>query len=411
MVFKDISNSIIQNSSSDESVQLASMTDRFLSFVLDFFILSPVVGLFVSGLLRKLRTYAILDKESPEAEIFWILFIIANIFLVILFKTLFLYFYQATPGQRFLQLKVISFPPHDHKLKFGQALLRSFLFVFGCMMFGFPFMEVLSNPLRRALHEKGSDTMTVSLKRESNSYQVPKELSELVSSWMVLLWVTITILGGIYYLRVYNKTESGYYSKHLLYQNSFLCQEIDVEESKSRVDRAMALYISGDIDDECLINESDFALWERSSKDKKFAYLIKAILADDENIKSQYFEKACSQDSFNPSDECILARFYKASKTEREKFDFEHVKLSSITGKLIKLDHTLKKKNYAQALEQIKNLRSEKYLEKFLETKYVSSVWQINDIENKSASKTNRMPASEDFSKIITEFKKKYGVQ
>ena len=166
MVFPDLSApEVCQKKNVAERTAIAFIADRFLALVLDFLIMSPVVSLLLAGLMKKTKTYFLLDAQSPEGFVAGLLIFILGACIVILLQSVFMYYWQATPGQFFMQMRVISYPHYRQRLSFSQCVLRSFCFCASFLLLAIPFLEVLSHPLRRAFHERASDTMVITLKK------------------------------------------------------------------------------------------------------------------------------------------------------------------------------------------------------------------------------------------------------
>ena len=146
------------------AIPIAPVPDRLVALVLDFLIFSPVISLLIAGLIRQAKTHFILDAFSAEGSVAVFLVFVAVFFLTVLLQSTFLYFWQASPGQMFLQLRVVSYPHYQEKISINQCLIRSMLWSFGAILLAFPYLEILSHPLRRAFHERASDTMVVTLK-------------------------------------------------------------------------------------------------------------------------------------------------------------------------------------------------------------------------------------------------------
>lgn len=170
MLFPDLSApkaSVEQASRKKPAV--AFVGDRFLALLLDFLIFSPVVSFFIAGILRQTKMYFLFNAQSVEGYVSILFMVGFGAVLTTFLHSVFLFFWQATPGQMFMQLRVYSYPVARGRLTYPQCLLRASLWSLSCLTFGIPFMEILSHPLRRAIHERASDTLVVTLKGQGDA--------------------------------------------------------------------------------------------------------------------------------------------------------------------------------------------------------------------------------------------------
>ena len=204
MVFPDLSvpqtTSFSKNSASKPA--LASVADRFLAFVLDFLVFSPFIGLLLAGFARQAKIQFLVKGSYDEALGSMILMGAVVVSLSIALQTIFLFYLNATPGQLFAKLRVVSYPGNSSdradRLSLNQCLVRSILWWASGMALFLPFLEILSHPLRRTFYERASDTLTVTLKTIGDTGPHPIE-SRFIASWMrmsFLLLLGFALLGG-----------------------------------------------------------------------------------------------------------------------------------------------------------------------------------------------------------------------
>jgi uncharacterized RDD family membrane protein YckC len=407
MVIRDLFFSDDAKTPARAQLNVAGVSDRFTAAVFDFFILSPVVSLLLAGLLREIKTYLILDSHSPEASVIWVLFVAAGIFSTILLQSLFLYFWGATPGQRFLLLRVVSFP-QEAPLTFSQCLLRSALGLCSFLFLGVPYLEVISHPLRRVFHERASDTIVISLKEKLQYAPLAIE-KRFVGLWVRLSFALFIAAGVILAAREYLDAKRGLFARTADAQKLF-CSDIaavEDETSPERLDRALALFLTDEVTADCLEKEADRALWDVTEDNKTWAYLAKGIVGSDSKIQNEYFDKVCqTQDKVEA---CVIAR-YLGEDEDEARFEFQAPQ--SASGKVLVLDQQMADRNFPAAFASIKDLRELDFLNAHLERNFVRAVWSTAGAKSKSRAPASVGSADKGAEvQALKEFKEKYGVE
>lgn len=403
MVIRDLSDDERRAQMPSRELPLAFPGDRFLAAVFDFLIFSPVVSFCVAGFLKQIKTYLLLDPQSAEAGIVWVLFMLSAVGLAVFFQAIFLYFWQATPGQRFLKMKVVSYPHPATALRFSQCLLRSAGWVGSVFVFGVPFLDILGHPLRRAFYERASDTLVVTEKREHDDGPLVLE-SRFVGSWMRMFFLMVFASGLIYALQTYHLVQIGRFAAATEKQKNWMCSQVPEEVPfGDRADQAIAMFMMDQVTADCLDKEADFALWNASQGDQAWAYLAKGVATDDQELRKQYFAKVC--ESGKKSETCGIADYLTH---EDDGAVLRRHGLASVTSRVLLLDKVLEQKNDVAAVVLIEDLRKQAPLREALEKRYVRAVWAIN--ENLRESR-GRQPASSEARDIVHEFKEKYGVR
>ncbi len=404
MVFPDLSAPAgkPQNIDSTAIIPIASVADRFVALVLDFLILSPMISLFIASLVRKTKTYFLLNTMSQEGIIAIFLVIAVVVFLATMLQAFFLYFWQATPGQLFLQMRVISYPHKQARLTLNQCFLRSFLWCSGFVLLAIPYLEVASHPLRRAFHERASDTLVITLKRNYDDGPLPLE-SRFISSWMRMSFLFLLLFGVIGFFKTYHSLAVGVYREKDP-QAPFACKEIQESELSgvSRLDAALSLFLVNEISAECLDKEAEASLWGDPVNSQGLAYLAK-FLTSESSEQEKYFEKVCEDGT---SSVCAMARYMRE---EGALEDLELADKQLWTTRLLLADEKYNSQDYVGSLKLIEDLQKISVLKSALERRYVRSVWALNETMQIQPKK-GRVPASVDGDSWIDSFKEKYEV-
>ncbi|MGZ3779775.1 MAG: RDD family protein [Pseudobdellovibrionaceae bacterium] len=412
MVFPDLSfpQTRRQQISDQSFPAIASVNDRFLAFALDFLIFSPVISLFIAGMLRQLKTFFLISSTSQEGYIAAGLITVMVVVITVLLQTVFMFYWQATPGQVFLQLKVVAYPYKQNQLSLSQltlsqCLVRSSMW---CLSFGFmglPFLEILSHSLRRTIYERASDTIVVTLKRSSDEGPMPLE-ARFVSSWLKTTFLFMAFFGVIAFFKVYYSLAKGAYRESANGVAS-LCKEIPEAslKAKSRLDTAVALFLLNDISADCLNKEAEFSLWENSGSSQELAYLAKFLIVDSHSEQKKYFSKLCSD---SRSSVCALARYLK---DDGKTLDLENADKNLLLTRLLLSEEKFVKNDFEGSLKIIKELQSHAALKTALEKRYVRSIWALNELERSHSKEKGRGPASASVRNLwIETFKEKYEV-
>lgn len=405
MVFPDLSAPEARpQQKQNQSVPIASVADRLLALVLDFLILSPVISLLVAGLVRQTKTHFLLNASSQEGLVAALLVFIAAVFLTTLLQALFLYFWQATPGQFFMQMRVVSYPQSKERLSINQCLLRALFWCGGFVAFAIPYLEILSHPLRRAFHERASDTLVTTLKRNFDEGPYPLE-SRFIASWLRMGFLFMVLFGVIGFFKTYHGLTRGLY-RVKEDSNPFLCKEMkDVDlTGRARLDAALSLFLLNDISLECLEKESEASLWGDPVNSQDLAYLAKFMASDGEKQR-EYLNKVCVEATSAP---CQIAQYLDQGGVTKS---LNMTGSSLLTARFLESEERFAEQDYAGSLKIIEELQKEPVLKRSLEKRYIRSIWVLNEVQNVPAMQ-GRKPASLGESKDswLEEFKEKYEV-
>lgn len=407
MVFPDLSAPEVKpHHPKSSTVPVAFVADRFIALILDFLILSPIISLLVSGLVRQTKTYFLLNANSAEGVVAAGLVVLAVVFLVTFLQSVFLYFWQATPGQIFLQLRVISYPVYRERLSYAQCVIRSLSWSFSFVLLALPFMEILSHPLRRAFPDRAADTLVMTLKKVHDDGPHPIE-SRFINSWMRMSLLLLLLFGVLGYFKTYHNLVAGEFREKTGTAVA-VCKEMRGSadlEGVARLDAALSLYLLNEISGECLNKEAEVALWSDPVNAQPLAYLAKYLLSEGE-AQEQYFSKVCEESA---SSTCALAR-YMAEAGDHE--DLAQADESLWTTKFLKSEELFASNDFAGSLKAISDLQKNPMLRPGLEKRFVRSVWALRDAELVPQSGSEgRMPASAiEQENWIDDFKERYEV-
>lgn len=403
MVFKDLSAPEAHPYKRPaNSIPIASVSDRFVAFILDFLIFSPIISLLTAGLMRQTKTIFMLNTGASQGMLAAAMVCIAVFALVVLLQTAFLFHWQATPGQLFMQMRVESFPHVQGRLSLNQCLLRSLMWCTGFALLAVPFIEIASHPLRRAFHERASDTVVVTLKQNYDEGPHPLE-SRFIGSWLRMSFLFLLLIGVLGFFKTYYSLQAGFYREETTVDN--LCKEMKDTDlwGISRLDAALSLYLLNEITSECLNKEAEAFLWSDPVNSQELAYLAKFVAAD-EAAQADYYDKICE----SPTKTCSLAR-YLAEDGDVEDLEMADDKLWTV--QLLQSDEKFSQKDYVGSLKLISDLQTKPSLKTAIEKRYVRGIWALRE-QADGKPQPGRRPASSDEERdsLIETFKEKYEV-
>lgn len=407
MVFPDLSTPEVRPST-PSAFPIAPVSDRLIALILDFLIFSPLVSLFVASFLKQTRTFFLLNSTAQEAMVAAGLLIGLVFFLVVLLQATFLFFWQATPGQLFLQLRVVFYPQGSGRLTLNQCFLRSFLWCTGFLVFALPFLEVASHPLRRAFHERASDTAVMTLKRHYDEGPHPTE-SRFIASWMRMSFLLLLLFLAVGFSQSYRSLLLGEYKeKQPSAVAASTCKELkDWElQGPARLDAALTLFLLEAVSPECLKKEADAVLWEQPDSLESLAYVAKYVVTEGEE-QNKYFDKIC-EDRDGVS--CLLVR-YMNGESGLEELTAEEIK--GFTVPFLVSEEKFAQQDVLGSLKIIESLQKTAILKEALEKRFVRSVWALQEGLELSGDSGGggRQPASEEKAQDwIEKFKERYEV-
>lgn len=393
--------SVFENASPEP--RLAPVSDRLLSFLIDFMIFSPVLSLLGAGLLREVRTYLLLQSESPEAAWTWILFVAWTAVCTVVLQAACFKLWSATPGQKFMQLRVRTYPERRGELSWAQSFLRAIFWGVGFALGSVPFLSVFIHSRRRALHDRVSDTIVVTLKEEGDPGPIDVEARFFASvvRAVVLVAATAVLASGV---RLKSMVANGDFSHVARWEDGHLCERVPAAlTGTKRLDTALALYFASQVDAECLDKEADEALWNKSGGERTFGALIRYFLEDDTVKKKKYRELACADAA---GEACGLIA-YNESKDDARGDILRKAGLSTLSARYLLMQESLDNGEFLSAISLIEDLQAERGFSTAVAKPYVRAVWGL--AEDRKGD--GRRPASVETDRVFRTFKERFDIE
>lgn len=216
---------------------------------------------------------------------------------------------------------------------------------------------------------------------------------------MFLLFALVALAATL--VETHRALRNGVFRREGALQEGVLCAGIDASTSGvHRLDLAIAGFLSGHWERECLEREADFSLWRAEKEEMPFAQLAKGLSFDDDSEASPYFAKACE---LEPKGEaCGMARFMTSSKDHRDRF-LREGGLTTLSSRMLLLRESISRNELPAAAGLIKGLRGQEMLTAWLNREEVRTFWKMRDKSNKG-----RQPASSESQDLLEDFKKRY---
>lgn len=397
---------------------IASPGDRLLSLFLDFLVFSPIVALLVASELREIRTYLLFDENSMEANLVWVLFLVGVLCVSIFLQTLFLRIWSGTPGQIFLHLRVIPIQTYhmfenpesefigQAQLSLSQCFLRSVSWWLCAATFFLPFMEIFSHPLRRSIHDRASDTIVVSLKREKS---IPQFLEKrFFSQIMASLSIAGMFLVVVTYFKIYSMVRQGHFKKTELIETGEFCDLPmgDKLTHEDRLDTLLALHFLNVDTKNCIQKEVDFALWKVEPSSRSMAFLIESQINDDKDKRNKYLKEVCRiRDSESA---CQMSQYFLGD-LELKKLQASSLQLKS--QRVLLLKSYLEQRQWKVAAVLMEEFLEDQQLRMAVQSWYVRMAWQLSsDLAHDNKIGENRKPASVELQDFLQKFKDRYEI-
>jgi uncharacterized RDD family membrane protein YckC len=294
----------------------AGLIERFFSFAIDYFVISPFVIFFLYLSYDSGFQFWKANPQAPESQYFVLILAVSYVFYFSLVQSLFIYWKGVTPGQHYLKIKIYF--NSGESMLFLRIFSRQVLFWCSFAFLGFPFLELMTDKKRRTFYDRVADVEIQSLQES-----VESELIEEPRYWQAFAGTLALFCGFLMAALVwqyYDQVSQRRFSFIEKMQSSQLCAELGELRSLERLQTAVALNWVNEISDSCLQREADFVLWSVPDDElKSLAYYAKSLLADDAEVEKKYLIQACAK--ADPAEikhyGCQVAQAFLESDIER----------------------------------------------------------------------------------------------
>jgi hypothetical protein len=405
MVYPDISTQYFEKNKNDLH-QEASVLQRMLSVLLDYFILSPIVSFIVVSFFSDgVRLYKQFP-QSTESQLILFQMGLGFIFFTTLIQAVFMTVVAATPGQIFTKLYVRFDTDVLQDSSWVQLFFLSWIrqlgFVVSLFCLGLPWISILYHKKRRAFYERMTESSVLTTVNHPQSLlrwgESERKYVAVFVNTFLLFSTSLLVLG---FGQIYHKTLTSNLTYDKLNKEDRFCKELDGVKQENRLSVATALNLVGVLSDRCLDLEADFILWRNFSDQaqsdlKASAYFAKYLTAENDQDEQSYLSKTCQQDS--DSKACVYAQGFLNDDvqdfyTTVSKFD------SDIFNDALKYELTLMLgQNPKNELDQLEKYSTHKLVNKFIIQENLKSL----------KPESGRFPASvDDLSEKIENIQKR----
>ncbi|GEM_PF-3129213 len=360
MVIHDLT----EDSSAQSKNRPAPYLDRFFANVIDFLILGPVISLFCGGITNDLR-WTMFTKTSENVFSLVLQCVFITFALFVLYEVLFIFFNGATPGHRFLYMRVVD--QAGQRPGFLAILFRS-VFKFQALLLGcIPFVEVVLRSDRSMFYDRLSQTHLVSL-RQTKHDEIHPEFRKIILRWtntsIILFFLAI---GAIFYKTVTSSQTQSLASKVKTKCTESLAHYLKHYLSKSRETENLS----------CAKDLVEKA-FDSGNSNAEINYLTQFIITPNEDLKESYKAKYCA------------TRADKILCQDTVAIDFDKIKPDDedILNLLVSLNTALPKNDHARIFALLDFLYTHLDWNKNLELYYLTSYVFLNE-------QSSRSPAAE----------------
>lgn len=363
-----------------KSFRLAEPIDRLAAFIVDMGIIFLICTLILAPVQRRMQEAQFINDFHGIIFNIFLSWIIVFLLLVI-YWTFFTFHSGTTIGKRIFQIKVVSLWP-QHTLSLWDAVVRSIVHFFELCFIGIFHFSIFSDPRRRLLHDRLSNTIVVSTSYRKSNY--PKRI-EAICANLLFVFIFIVFLGSITF-KIYKGTEYIGLNQDEV-KNCDIIEDASKDwpnKEKTRLSVALGLYAAGVIGEECLQRETYHSF--RNEEEMPNAYLAKAFLnSHHTELSNLYIQYICQR--YEESESCKFTQImdlWVGEKWEGAKEQLQHILPdASAHVKIWSIKYFKKIKDYNGVLELIEELWPAKYLSEFLGSQRIIALYGV-ERENES---------------------------
>lgn len=358
--------------------------DRFFANVIDFLILVPIISLFCSGITNDLR-WAIFNHNSSEMYLLFMQYGFISFALFLLYETLFIYFNGATPGHRFLYLRLTS--DNGRGLAPAQIFFRTIFKFQSLLLAGVPFLELFIRPDRSMFYDRLSQTKIISL-RPSKHDDVHPDLRKIVLRWAHGAVALVFLFIGLAFYQTVRRASNSEIALNV----ATTCQDTLGQYLRSYLSKSKE---SENLNCARAIVEKDFKI---KPEQKVFNYLAQLVVSPNEELKEKYKAKYCDERPNKP-----LCKADWQVDAENFRPDEEDV-----VNLLIQMNASMSKNNHAHVFAILDLLYTHIDWNKNLELYYLTSYIFMNENQDRGPASEKENQAK--WSTVKTRFLKRVSV-
>ncbi len=301
------------------------------------------------------------NQNSSESYFLLLQYLFVSFALFLLYETMFIYFHKATPGHRFLYLRVVSETKEPTTL--FQILFRS-LFKFQAILFVLvPFIEIVLRRDRSTFYDRLSQTKIVSLKN-SRPDDIHPDFKKLILRWVHTSIVLIFMLIGVGFYQ----TAVSSKGKPSLSKTSPSCRESLGQYLKNYLSKSKE---SESLNCARIVVEKSF---ESKNVSHSFSYLAQLVVSSNEDLKESYRHKYCKERPNKPLCRADWSSDFSSFKPDEE----------DVVNLLVEMNAALVKNEHSSVFRVLDLLHDHLDWNKNLELYYMTSYIFLNEGQSRS---------------------------
>jgi len=362
---------IEKDAASSDEHRLAQPLDRLAAFVIDgLVVLTPLVVLSLSPLKRLMVESLLLHEDGAFSVLVFMMFLI-GVVLVVAYQTAFVAWRGATFGKSLLGLRVVDVWTGQKPTKLA-SFIRAIGWLMDCSLLFVPHLEILTNRIRRPLHDRIAETIVVTERNSPAS--VPGVLESAFVRGVISAFVTFIFTAFVVQMFAILSEMQG---EHAGIEEE--CQ-LSVEEGEHRLNVALRDFAAGLVDAKCLEYEANTEMQKRKPR-MDMVYLAQSFAqSDDADVSNRYLEQVCETKAGGVA--CTMSKVIEAWSDENWRKVDQYLKFESLPNEpylqVWALRHYIKQEKFSEALTLIERLKKVKTLSSFLIVQKVKSLWGLD---------------------------------
>lgn len=383
---------------------LPSVPDRLLAFLIDCLIMFPVIGLAVAADVKQLKIMTLMNSTSEFVSRAGFLVLFEVMVLAVVLEALFVRFHGGTPGQRFLQMKVVS-SVDGGRIDFLQAVQRAALWWVG-MVTVLPLFSIYTNDKRRAFHDRATDTLLISERSEGDAGPHPGERA-LFRSWTRVAFVIFLMLSVTAFFETRNRLHRPELLHEMASRKDLDCPTLVGETNPlRRLDLGVVLFRLGSLKEECLAELGERAAWSADAELQAAGFLAKSYLPSG-HASALYRERVCAVAP--ASEACAVVGFLASDKEDRGDL-LRRKGLSSLLARALLLEDSIDRRQFLSAAALLEDLGREESLEKgALDRLAMKTLWGMSQGDGARAPAATG--AAAEWDRVIASLRKRLDLQ
>lgn len=397
MVIEDLSSSQSNDFTNGQN-QSAPIQDRFLSFILDFLILSPLIMFINYPMFKKMKLGLMLGEADEVIRAYFLIALIVTIIAIVFYQVASIYFYGATLGQRVFQIYLDSNDSlKNSKIQLWQAIQYSVGFILSFVLLGIPFLSVFTHRKGQTFYQRLSEIQVLSLK-VSQINPISEFEVRFIKQWANIASIFVFFILTSYVLQI--SLQKMKLSQNAKFKVNEVCENSDWNQldHEHRLKNYFSKYLAEQQINSCIEHLVEEHVWGGIvSQDSSFIYIVKYFISKNTETQQLYLNELCRE---RDSDACQLIQAYEKDQLHVSFLNSEHTWV-----KILMIDELIRKSKFQQAFALLKNYEDSIDFEKYYSHQLAKIYFGF------SQKQASRSPASQELDPIVERYKEYFGAQ